>query len=223
MWPRTLRVRVVTRPAEVVDEIELCGDGKPGYFRHELQLDCRVVCLADSRGMVAHPEGFSRKELNSLILGKEKTGIVTEKENLGLLNTEVFSLPFDRGVFCDLTATESTQTILQALSNGFHVVLANKKPLAGPQSGYDLIFKTAQEKNVLVRYEATVGAGLPVLDTLTKLHSAGDTVIRIEGCLSGTLGFLTSKLQEGISFAEAIQQVRENEGVSSAINYPRFF
>ena len=39
-------------------------------------------------------------------------------------------------------------------------------------------------------HEATVGAGLPVLTTLTDLVDTGDRIVRIEGILSGTLSFL---------------------------------
>ena len=48
-----------------------------------------------------------------------------------------------------------------------------------------------------MRYEATVGAGLPVLDTFRKLVESGDRVLRVEGCVSGTLGFVLSALDAG--------------------------
>ena len=43
-----------------------------------------------------------------------------------------------------------------------------------------------------VRYEATVGAGLPIIDTFDKLVETGDRVLRIEGCVSGTLMYIVS-------------------------------
>ena len=60
--------------------------------------------------------------------------------------------------------------------------------------------------NLSLRYEATVGAGLPVLDTIDKLHEAGDTIERVEGCLSGTLGFLMQQLEEDVPFSEAVRR-----------------
>ena len=41
-----------------------------------------------------------------------------------------------------------------------------------------------------MRYEATVGAGLPIIDTFNKLVETGDRVLRIEGCVSGTLMYV---------------------------------
>jgi aspartokinase/homoserine dehydrogenase 1 len=50
-----------------------------------------------------------------------------------------------------------------------------------------------------------VGAGLPVIDTLRKLLEAGDRVLRIEGCPSGTLGFLFGELGRGRTFSAALR------------------
>src|SRR2546430_4474842 len=48
-------------------------------------------------------------------------------------------------------------------------------------------------------HEATVGAGLPIIDTYYKLVESGDRVHRIEGCPSGTLGYLFGELGRGRS------------------------
>ena len=53
--------------------------------------------------------------------------------------------------------------------------------------------------------EATVGAGLPIFDTYRKLVESGDRVLKIEGCLSGTLGFVLTEVERGRSFSEALR------------------
>jgi aspartokinase/homoserine dehydrogenase 1 len=50
-----------------------------------------------------------------------------------------------------------------------------------------------------------VGAGLPVIDTYYKLIESGDRVEKIEGLLSGTLGFLLDELSSGRSFSAALR------------------
>ena len=55
----------------------------------------------------------------------------------------------------------------------------------------------SRDKGRRLRFEATVGAGLPILDTHRKLVESGDRVVRIEGCLSGTLGFLLCEIERG--------------------------
>ena len=54
-------------------------------------------------------------------------------------------------------------------------------------------------------HEATVGAGLPIIDTISKLKESGDEVLRIEGCPSGTLGYLFGELGRGTAFSTALR------------------
>ena len=51
-----------------------------------------------------------------------------------------------------------------------------------------------------------MGAGLPVIDTFRKLVESGDRVLRVEGCVSGTLGFVLSSLESGSSFSAAVRE-----------------
>jgi homoserine dehydrogenase len=81
------------------------------------------------------------------------------------------------------------------------VVYANKNALSAPLAQAAGLYGKEQ-----VAYEATVGAGLPVIQTLRALIATGDTVTRIEGVMSGTLGFLCSQLENGVCYSEAVQQ-----------------
>jgi homoserine dehydrogenase len=63
----------------------------------------------------------------------------------------------------------------------------------------------AREHGRQILHEATVGAGLPVIDTVRKLLQTGDRITRIEGCPSGTLGFLFGELGRGRSFSSALR------------------
>ncbi|KAG0272238.1 hypothetical protein BGZ97_011058, partial [Linnemannia gamsii] len=42
----------------------------------------------------------------------------------------------------------------------------------------------------MVYHESTVGAGLPVINTLNDLVSTGDRIVKIEGIFSGTLSYI---------------------------------
>jgi aspartokinase/homoserine dehydrogenase 1 len=54
-----------------------------------------------------------------------------------------------------------------------------------------------------------VGAGLPILDTYRKLVESGDLVSKIEGCLSGTLGFLLTEVEKGRPFSQSLRRAIE--------------
>jgi homoserine dehydrogenase len=61
-----------------------------------------------------------------------------------------------------------------------------------------------------VRYEATVGAGLPVLSTLRTLLDTGDEIIEITGTVSGTFGAIFSDLAAGSPFSQAVRTAKAN-------------
>jgi homoserine dehydrogenase len=75
-----------------------------------------------------------------------------------------------------------------------------------PQLEFDRLMQTAKERGLALRYEATAGAGLPVLDTLAKLQEAGDRIEEIQGAFSGTLGYIMTALEKGARFSDAVRE-----------------
>ncbi len=57
-------------------------------------------------------------------------------------------------------------------------------------------------------YEATVGAGLPVIQTLRDLRETGDEIRRIEGMFSGTLAYLFNTWDGTQSFSSVVKQAK---------------
>ncbi|TLY52379.1 MAG: hypothetical protein E6K55_09320, partial [Gemmatimonadetes bacterium] len=108
-------------------------------------------------------------------------------------------------ILVDLTADDTTETLKAALAAGMHVVLANKRPVAADRRTYEALLAAAQARGRRVLLEATVGAGLPIIDTYQKLVESGDRVLRIEGCPSGTLGYLFGEMGRGAPFSAALR------------------
>jgi bifunctional aspartokinase / homoserine dehydrogenase 1 len=94
------------------------------------------------------------------------------------------------------------------LLHGMDLVLANKRPLADRRSVSDSLWQMARARGRRILHEATVGAGLPIIDTYHKLIESGDRVERIEGLLSGTLGYVLSRVSQGVSFSKAVTAAR---------------
>lgn len=91
--------------------------------------------------------------------------------------------------------------ILSALSAGKHVVTANKAVLA---KHWDEIFGLARKNGKLVYFEASVGAGIPVIQGLNEGLAANLTK-RIVGILNGTTNFILSNMdRQSLSFDEAL-------------------
>lgn len=110
-------------------------------------------------------------------------------------------------VLVDTTASDKTVPYLKmALKRGGFVVMSNKKPVAGSQKEFNDLHKLGGDR---LYYETTVGAGLPVIATIKTLLGTGDTVLEIQGCFSGTLGFIFSEVENGKSFSGAVLKAKE--------------
>jgi bifunctional aspartokinase / homoserine dehydrogenase 1 len=170
----------------------------------------RVVGLLDRSGYVFDPKGLGAARLARLAQGKDRGLLLTALGGKAATAAQALSFiashAVSRPVLVDVTADETNDLLVSALGHGFDLALANKKPLAGTPESYERLMSAAQKSGRRVRYEATVGAGLPILDTFWKLADSGDRVLRIEGCVSGTLGFVFTQLGKGVPFSEAVRE-----------------
>lgn len=94
------------------------------------------------------------------------------------------------------------------LAAGIHVVTPNKQAGSGPLPRYRQIRAAAAASGARFRYEATVGAGLPVITTLRDLVDTGDEVLAIEGIFSGTLAWLFNRFDGSQPFSALVEQAR---------------
>ncbi|HET7292347.1 MAG TPA: aspartate kinase [Vicinamibacteria bacterium] len=170
----------------------------------------RIVGLLDRSGFVFSPRGIPRSRQARLAAGKDAGRLLAElgarRADARVALGEIAGHAVSRPVLVDVTAEETGDLLLAAVGQGFDLVLANKKPLAGSAGAYARLFRAAREAGRRVLYEATVGAGLPILDTLRKLVDSGDRVYRVEGCVSGTLGVVLSAVTAGRPFSEAVRE-----------------
>lgn len=96
--------------------------------------------------------------------------------------------------------------ITQAITNNKHVVTANKEVMA--KYGYRLL-SLAQKHNVDLRYEASVGSGIPLISPFLQDLAAND-ISAVYGILNGTTNYiLTQMSQEGIGFRSALKQAQK--------------
>ena len=109
-------------------------------------------------------------------------------------------------VFVDATASpevvEHYESLLRA---GVAVVSANKLAFSGAMERFETLQRLGTQGMGLF-FETTVGAGLPILKTIEDLVATGDEIERVEGVLSGTLGFICDRLMTGTPFSEALKE-----------------
>jgi bifunctional aspartokinase / homoserine dehydrogenase 1 len=94
------------------------------------------------------------------------------------------------------------------LARGIHVVTPNKKANSGALPAYHALKEAARAAGTHYLYEATVGAGLPVIQTLRDLRETGDDITRIEGIFSGTLAYLFNVFDGSESFSSIVRTAK---------------
>jgi len=158
----------------------------------------RVCGLANSRQMVLNAEGIEinewQEQLAATNSGYDVNQLISFAKENHLLNPLV--------VDCTSSQLIADQYV-SLLEAGFHVVTPNKKANTSSQKYYNAMRKAALVKRRRFLYETNVGAGLPVIDNLQNLLSAGDELRSFSGVLSGSLSFIFGMLDDGMTLSQA--------------------
>jgi bifunctional aspartokinase / homoserine dehydrogenase 1 len=112
-------------------------------------------------------------------------------------------------VLVDCTADEAVaRRYGEWLRRGIHVVTPNKRANTLGLAYYDELRAAGRGPGAHYLYETTVGAGLPIIQTLRDLITTGDEVARIEGVLSGTLSYLFNAFDGVRPFSALVADAR---------------
>ncbi|HPV04620.1 MAG TPA: bifunctional aspartate kinase/homoserine dehydrogenase I [Myxococcota bacterium] len=173
--------------------------------RDRLERECdvllRVVGIRDSRALLFDDRGIDLDRWAELLAASGPGDVLDCLDDLRRLPVPIL---------VDTTGLDGMEEIYrQALSRGIHVVAANKKPLTIPGAERAELFATARRNHRVYLYSTTVGASLPVIETLKNLVRTGDHVRRIEGSFSGTIGYITNELMAGVPLSQATRTARE--------------
>jgi aspartokinase/homoserine dehydrogenase 1 len=176
--------------------LAMMDDAAPEVDRmHHVEL--RLIALSGRGRAVVDGGGLGRDPLARL----ERDAVSCD---LAALFDEVERVRASDVVVVDLTADELAPAHRDALGRGWSVVTANKKPLSGPLATWRDLQDAARAAGSVYGFETTFGAGLPVLHTLRDMVATADRLHAVRGCFSGTLGFLCTRLQEGVALADAV-------------------
>lgn len=151
----------------------------------DFKLDLRVRAIATSKQM--------RLSNTEIPLDRWREAIQSGKEpaDLKRFADHVHADHLPHAIVIDCTASaEVAKHYPEWLEAGIHVVTPNKKGNSADMAFYDRLHASRRNGGAHYLYEATVGAGLPVILTLRDLRETGDEITRIEGMLSGTLAYL---------------------------------
>jgi aspartokinase/homoserine dehydrogenase 1 len=206
-------------PAVVNTDVVLLGFGRVGRALTDQIAaadegpNVRVVGLLDRSGFIFDPRGLSRRRLLQLAREKDRGALLSALGGRAAPAAEALTTmaghAVSRPVLVDVTAEDTAPLLEAALGHGFDLVLANKKPLATTWENHTRLMSAASAAGRRIRFEATVGAGLPIMDTYQKLVETGDRVLGIEGCVSGSLTYVLSAVSAGRRFSDAVREAME--------------
>ena len=212
---RTVRAAHTTFGLNRVTQILLLGCGRVGKtFLEQLEqtretlprslgLELQLVGVCDSKRLLFDPRGLQPSTASDALSS------AAPRPPDDALIEKLIAQHFTNVTLVDVTAADTGQLHRRALSEGINVVTANKRPLSESLELHRQILDCRSQSGARYEYETTFGAGLPVLHTLQELLHTGDRLLSIKGCLSGTLGFLCTRLQDGCPLAQAVQEAAE--------------
>ena len=174
-------------------------------LHEEFSLDFRVRALATSSRMV-----LAERSVN-LAKWRETLEANDQPLDWDAFTAHVNADHLPHAAILDCSASEDVaQRYLGWFEDGIHVVTPNKKAHSGPLSYYDELHAMRRRHGVHFLYETTVGAALPVIETLRDLRQTGDEIFSIEGIFSGTLAYLFNVFDTSKDFSTIVREARDS-------------
>lgn len=174
------------------------------FLKSEHALDIKPVALGNIAKMVFDADGIDLNRWQSIL---EENGSPIDVFRF-VETMKKMNLPNSVFVECtgDKQIVDSYESIL---ASAISIVTPNKIANSGPFSRYKKLKETAYKHGVKFLYETNVGAGLPVISTLSDLMSSGDRILKIEAVLSGTISYIFNSFTEGRKFSQIVREARE--------------
>jgi aspartokinase/homoserine dehydrogenase 1 len=165
-------------------------------------LDLRVRAIADSKRMLLQDHHVDLGGWRDAFAGAPKLDAAKLVDHV-----QTDYLP--HSVLIDCTASQAVADgYAQWLARGIHVITPNKRAHSGPIAYYQDLKRIAHASRTHFLYEATVGAGLPVIQTLKDLVQTGDDIRSISGIFSGTLAYLFNVYDGKRPFSEIVREAK---------------
>jgi bifunctional aspartokinase / homoserine dehydrogenase 1 len=173
-------------------------------LREQFQLDLRVRGILASKHMLLSDPGIDLEHWRATF---ERT---TDAADIGRFVDHIHADYLPHAVLIDCTASEHVaEHYATWLASGVHVVTPNKKANSAPWQAYRNVRAAGRASSTHYLYEATVGAGLPVIHTLRDLRETGDDITSVDGIFSGTLAYLFNLYDGTKPFSEIVREAKQ--------------
>lgn len=165
-----------------------------------------VAGISNSRRYVIDKEGIPLDKIDELL----KVGQPATDESYF---EALAATSLQNSVFVDLSASSDiSYKYVNLFERGYSVVASNKISFASPYSQYLKLREGAVRNHVTLRYETTVGAALPILESISRSLNSGDEIEEIQAVLSGTMNYIFSSYcggEDGRTFADVVRAAKD--------------
>ena len=174
-----------------------------GFLREKRSLEIKVAGLANSRKMIFSEAGIAPEHW------RDKLEQADEPFSMARFVEHIKTLNLPNAIFLDNTASEEVAGFYEKiLDASISISTPNKLAASSPYLHYQRLKQLAAKRGVHWRYETNVGAGLPIITTLSDLIHSGDRILKIEGILSGTLSFIFNNYKTGVRFSDIVKEAK---------------
>jgi aspartokinase/homoserine dehydrogenase 1 len=174
------------------------------HLRSQFKLDLRVRGISGSRRMVLAESDLMARDWRAQYQASQAPADLTRFVE----HVRLDYLPHTVLIDCSASA-EVAARYAHWLAAGIHIVTPNKKANSGTLADYRALQQARRTGASHYLYEATVGAGLPIVHTLRDLIHTGDEITGIEGIFSGTLAYLFNVYDGGVGFSAILHEARQ--------------
>jgi bifunctional aspartokinase / homoserine dehydrogenase 1 len=201
--PHTLSIGVIgpgTVGRVLLDQLA----SQSARLRREFQVDLRVRGILSSRHMLLSQSSVDLARWRQAFEASEEPADIARFID----HVRVDYLPHT--VLIDCTASgDIARHYRDWLASGVHIVTPNKKANSASWEFYRSLQEARRSSRAHYLYEATVGAGLPVIQTLRDLRETGDQIVSIEGIFSGTLAYLFNVYDGRVAFSHIVRDAKQ--------------
>jgi bifunctional aspartokinase / homoserine dehydrogenase 1 len=170
------------------------------YLKENLKINLRVVGLSNSRNMIFNEEGIDLSDWKSQLVNGENATLDSFFEKVKSLNLR-------NSIFVDVTANKDVAELYaKYLRQSIGVVACNKIACSSDYENYKLLKRLSLKYNAPFLFETNVGAGLPIIQTLSNLIASGDKITSIHAVLSGSLNFVFNNFNDTTKFYDVVKQ-----------------
>ena len=169
----------------------------------------RIVACVDKNGSAIDTSGLDIQRLLEIKKNKGTVGQYYSNKTSRLEPLQIIE-NIDAEIVLELTPTNLTDGepglshITSAMKYGKNVITVNKGPLS---VAFPSLIELANYNGIVFKFSGTVGGGTPILE-FAKRCLKGDRIVSFKGILNGTTNFILSKMEEGLTFKNALKDAQ---------------